>query len=268
MPPRQPPMASSVAAPGAGPPAEASASDAGWLEALRTAAVFGTVAPSLGAGIAVYAATGDRRRAIDCTTSLFGDLATAAAGLELCLEGADNLKQAGPCVVTFNHQSDIDFLLVCAVLRRNFAGVAKQELKHHPVFGPAFRFADTVFIDRSNRAQAVAAMAPAVEALRSGTSIVIFPEGTRSESGALGAFKKGAFHIAMQAQVPVLPVVIHDAARLMPKGAWFARPGRVRVEVLPPVSTDRWAPESIGEHIEIVHSLYRQALTQEAPSRD
>ena len=261
-------MASSAAVPGTDGTAETPESEAGWLEALRTAAVFGSVAPSLGAGLAVYAATGNRRRAIDCTTSLFGDLATAAAGVELCLEGADNLEQAGPCVVMFNHQSDIDFLLVCAVLRRNFAGVAKQELKHHPVFGPAFRFADTVFIDRSDRAQAVAAMAPAVDALRSGTSIVIFPEGTRSESGALGAFKKGAFHIAMQAQVPVLPVVIHDAARLMPKGAWFARPGPVRVEVLPPVSTEDWAVESLGDHIESVHSLYRQALTQSPPSLD
>jgi putative phosphoserine phosphatase/1-acylglycerol-3-phosphate O-acyltransferase len=265
-------MSSSSTVPAAPTPPVVSASlpaePAGWWQALRTAAVFGAVAPSLGAGLAVYAATGNRRRAIDCTTSLFGDLATAAAGLEPVIEGSSHLEQAGPCVVTFNHQSDIDFLLVCAVLRRNFAGVAKQELKHHPVFGPAFRFADTVFIDRSNRGQAAAALAPAVAALAAGTSIVIFPEGTRSESGALGPFKKGAFHIAMQARVPMLPIVIHDAARLMPKGAWFARPGPVRVQVLPAVATDDWTADSLDQHVEFVHSLYRQTLTPRGPASD
>ena len=102
----------------------------------------------------------------------------------------------------FNHQSAIDVLILCKLLHRDFVGISKQEVRSNPIFGPFFALAGTVFIDRSDRTKAIEALKPAVEALREGLSIAIAPEGTRSSTGRLGRFKKGAFHIAMAARRP------------------------------------------------------------------
>jgi len=105
-------------------------------------------------------------------------------------------------------------------------------------------------------------MRPAVEALKDGTSIVIAPEGTRSPTRQLGPFKKGAFHLAMQAGVPIVPIVIHNAGDVAPKGDFVFRPATVDVEVLPPVDTTDWAPETIREHVREVRNLFLRTLGQ------
>ena len=208
----------------------------------------------------MWAATGDRSRAVDTMTSLWGDLGPAAAGLDVEVRGAQHLEAARPAVFLFNHQSQVDAMLVCALLRRNFVGIAKQEIRSHPVMGPAMTFAGTVFIDRSNREQAVAALQPAVETLRRGTSIAIFPEGTRGEKGELGPFKKGAFRIALAAGAPLVPVVIRNAWERMPRGAYVASAGPIEVEVLAPIDTADWTLDGLDGHIEQVRRTFADAL--------
>jgi putative phosphoserine phosphatase/1-acylglycerol-3-phosphate O-acyltransferase len=165
-------------------------------------------------------------------------------------------------VFVFNHQSQVDILVMASLLRRDVGFVAKQEVRRHPIMGPAGAFIGTVFIDRSDRARAVAALRPAVDALRAGHSIAIAPEGTRSRDGALGPFKKGAFHMARAAGVPVVPVVIHDAWRAMPRGAWAVRPARVHVDVLEPVPTSGWRAETLDAHVHEVRARFLAALGQ------
>jgi putative phosphoserine phosphatase/1-acylglycerol-3-phosphate O-acyltransferase len=203
---------------------------------------------------------GSWREAINMTGSVWGDLATSLAGVDLRVEGEEHLWSRRPAVFIFNHQSGIDALFMIKLLRRDMTGVGKQEVRWNPIFGPLFQAAGMVFIDRSNRAQAIEALKPAVQALRQGLSLVIAPEGTRSTTPRLGRFKKGAFHIAMQAGVPIIPVVFRNALDALPKHAVVVRPAAVEAVVLPPIETTEWKREDLDVEIAAVRRQYLEVL--------
>lgn len=221
---------------------------------------MGAILPGLVAGVATWLRTGDRRRARNRAFALWGDLGVRAAGIDLRVRGREHLDSPRPAVFVLNHQSGIDPFLTCALLRRDFVGVAKREIRANPVLGPAFAFAGVVFVDRADRDRAVRALEPAVEALRSGLSLAVAPEGTRSAGARLGPFKKGAFHIALRAGVPVVPIVIENAADVLPRGGWVMCPAAVRVTVLPPLPTDGWRPETLDRHVESVRARFLETL--------
>ena len=132
-----------------------------------------------------------------------------------------------------------------------------------PIVGRVFEAAGVVLIDRKNTEKAIAAMMPLVDAMRvEGKSVCLSPEGTRSITDKLAPFKKGAFHLAMQAGVPIVPIVIHKSNDVQPKGDLLFHPGTVNVEVLPPVDTSSWSVESIDKHVADVRAMYLQALEQ------
>jgi putative phosphoserine phosphatase/1-acylglycerol-3-phosphate O-acyltransferase len=231
----------------------------GPLDWIRTFAALAAIAPGLAAGVATLAATRDRRRAINRAIELWGDLGTRAAGVTLDVLGSAHLTLR-PAVFVFNHQSGADPFLLCALLRRDFVGVAKIEIRSNPVLGPAFAFADTVFVDRADRAQALAALRPAVETLQRGLAILMAPEGTRSDAAALGPFKKGAFRIAMAAGAPIVPIVLHNAFEVLPRGGWFMRATTLRVTVLPPIPTKEWSLEELDARVEEVRQRFVATL--------
>src|SRR5439155_517770 len=165
-----------------------------------------------------------RRDMVNLAITTWGEFGTALAGVRLQVHGEEHLWSHRPAVFIFNHQSAIDMLLLCKLLRRDFVGVAKQEARRNPLFGPAFALAGTVFIDRFDRQRAIAALRPAIAALRAGTSLVIAPEGTRSPTPRHGPFKKGAFHMAMGAGVPIVPIVFRNALDALPKHGLVIRP--------------------------------------------
>jgi putative phosphoserine phosphatase/1-acylglycerol-3-phosphate O-acyltransferase len=227
---------------------------------LRSLGVMATVLPSLLVGLAVLAAGRGRQRAANAMIGVWIRLAPKVAGLRLEVENAERIDASRPAVFLFNHQSSADILILCMLLRRDFTGVAKQELRRHWVFGPAFAFAGAVFIDRFDRPKAVAALQPAVDVVRGGISVGIAPEGTRSRDGKLGPFKKGAFRLALAARVPLVPLVIHDSGRVLPKKKIAVRPATVRVEVLEAISTEGWTLEELDERIAEVRGLYLERL--------
>ena len=98
--------------------------------------------------------------------------------------------------------------------------------------------------------------------LESGRSLVIAPEGTRAPTPRLLPFKKGAFHLAMQAQVPMIPVVIRNAGEIMAAHSMILTPGTVQVRVLAPVPTDDWTPENLNEKVAMVEELYADTLDE------
>jgi WS/DGAT/MGAT family acyltransferase len=169
-------------------------------------------------------------------------------------------------VFLFNHQSQLDVLILAKLLRGGFTGVAKKELASAPGFGLVFRLADVAFVDRGNTAQALEALEPAVRKLRSGISLVIAPEGTRSATPALGPFKKGAFHVAMQAEVPIVPIVIRNSGELMWRNASTIRAGSVQIAVLPPIPTLGWTAGDLDKHVQEARRQYLATLA-DWPSR-
>ncbi|HET7246366.1 MAG TPA: HAD-IB family hydrolase [Streptosporangiaceae bacterium] len=232
---------------------------AGAADIARTVAGLAGMLGGFTAGMVLGAATGSRREAVDLGTTLAGELGSALAGVRLDVHGAEHLA-ARPAVFLFNHQSQLDVLILAKLLRGGFTGVAKKELANSPGFGLMFRLADVAFVDRHDNAQARKALEPAVQKLRNGISLVIAPEGTRSATPALGPFKKGAFHVAMQAGVPIVPIVIRNAGELMWRGATTIHAGTVQVAVLPPVTTDGWDADGLDGHIRHVRGQYLAAL--------
>jgi putative phosphoserine phosphatase/1-acylglycerol-3-phosphate O-acyltransferase len=155
-------------------------------------------------------------------------------------------------VFIFNHQSSLDTLIVGSLVRRDITAVAKKEAARDPRFAPVGLLMDVAYIDRSNSAKARSALEPVVEKLRSGVSLTIAPEGTRTPTPRLARFKKGAFHIAMQAGVPIVPIVIRNAGELMWRGSLVVRPGTVDVAVLDPVATAGWRVGDLDRHIQAI----------------
>ena len=226
---------------------------------LRTAAGIGGLLGGFATGVAVGALSGSRREAVDLGITLGGELGSALAGVRLDVRGAEHLATR-PAVYLFNHQSQLDVLVLAKLLRGGFTAVAKKELANAPAFGLVFRLADVAFVDRGDPAKARQALEPAVQKLHEGISLVIAPEGTRSATPSLGPFKKGAFHVAMQAGVPIVPIVIRNAGELMWRGASTVQSGTVQVRVLPPVPTAGWTVAELDEKVAEIRGQYLATL--------
>ena len=237
---------------------------------LRSIAATWSIIPTFASALPIWALTGSVREAQNFASSVFGDYAAALIGLRLNVKGEQNLWERRPAVFVFNHQSKADVIITAKLLRRDIAGVGKKELKQYPLIGRILEFAGVVFIDRQNSASAIEAMTPLVDAMRfEGKSVVIAPEGTRAVSPRLGPFKKGAFHLAMQAGVPVVPIVIHNAIDVAPKGDFVFRSATVDVEVLPPIDTSDWQAKTIDKHVAEVRRQFLHVLKQdERPVQD
>lgn len=232
-------------------------------EFLRSIAATWSLVPSFAAGLPMWALTGSRREAQNFSFSVFADSASALIGLKLKVKGEEHLWSHRPAVFIFNHQSKADIIIAARLLRRDVAGIGKQEIKKLPVLGKVLAFGGIVYIDRNNSANAIEAMKPLVDAMRNeGKSVVLAPEGTRTITPKLGKFKKGAFHLAMQAGVPMIPIVIHNAGDVAPKGDFVFRSATVEVEVLEPIDTSGWDVSTIDQHIEEVRNQYLNALGQ------
>ena len=226
------------------------------------AASVAALGPAAMVGIPAALATGSLRRGMDLMLSTYADLSNALTGVDLQIEGEEHLWSQRPAVFIFNHPSGLDALLMSRLLRRDVVGVAKQELRNAPVVGSLLRMAGTVFIDRGTRLQAVEAMKPAVEAARQGLSILIAPEGTRSATKRMGRFKKGAFHMAMSAGIPIVPVVIRNALDALPRKGFVVRPATIEVVVHPPIATDDWKREELNDRIAEIQRLFEETLEE------
>ena len=129
-------------------------------------------------------------------------------------------------------------------------------------FGPLGRASTILGTKRFTSIQfsTVGGSKPAVKALEEGKSVVIAPEGTRSKDGRLGEFKRGAFHLAMQAGVPIVPIVIHNATDALPNKSLVVRPAEVKVTVLKPVDTSDWTLRSVAPATRRIHKAYLDIL--------
>lgn len=176
------------------------------------------------------------------------------------VEGADKVDADQSYVVVANHQSLVDIYVLYGCLPMDIKWVMKQELRAVPVLGIACEMMGHILIDRTNTEAAVKSINDARERIRNGISVVFFPEGTRSRTGELGSFKKGAFRLAQELSLPILPVTIHDSNQVLPSDTTHIVPGRVRLQIHDPVPTTGLTAQDAGKLTSEVRELIRESL--------
>jgi 1-acyl-sn-glycerol-3-phosphate acyltransferase len=163
-----------------------------------------------------------------------------ASGCRAVGHGMENLKPGEPFILAANHVSWFDIFAIATLLRVDFHFVAKKELESIPIFGRAWRAAGHISIDRSNRERAVESLRRAGEQMRTENSVVvIFAEGTRSRSGRLQPFKKGAFVLAQETGIPIIPTVVTGSYDIMRPDTFIVRPATIHVYFESPVHVQR-----------------------------
>ena len=170
-------------------------------------------------------------------THYWGKLLLFCAGVDLKVEGLEHLDLKRPYVFAANHQSAFDiFALLAALPKVKF--LAKKELFAIPLFGLALGRAGSLPVDRSNRQAALKSIDQAAQVVREGSSIVIFPEGTRSDNGQLLPFKKGGFVLAIKSGQPIVPVSLSGTGAVLPRGWGRIHSGPIKVVFGRPIPTD------------------------------
>ncbi|MDD2581368.1 MAG: lysophospholipid acyltransferase family protein [Desulfuromonadaceae bacterium] len=191
---------------------------------------------------------------------LWARLALALNGVKITLAGAAHLP-AGPVIFMSNHQSNFDILSLLAALPRQIHWIAKKELFEIPIFGSSMRRGGYIPLDRGDGRKALQSMDEAAATIHQGKSVVLFPEGTRTQDGNLLPFKRGGFILARKAAVPVIPVTINGSGKINPAGQIRLYPGNIHITLHPPVcapeelrrsEAETWMMETVRSRIDSV----------------
>ena len=183
-----------------------------------------------------------------------------ASGCPVVVHGAENLRRGIPQVVASNHISWFDVFALAAVIEAPYHFVAKKELQKIPLFGQALVAAGHIVIDRSNRERAIESLLEAGEKVRhSRGAVVIFPEGTRSRDGKLAPFKKGAFLLAAESRVAIVPTAVTGSFEIMRPGSWRIYPHTIHIHFLDPIPPERVAA-LVGDGPEPLMELVRARI--------
>ncbi|NTU52172.1 MAG: 1-acyl-sn-glycerol-3-phosphate acyltransferase [Chlorobiaceae bacterium] len=170
----------------------------------------------------------------------WGRFSAKLLGITIEIEGEENYRRDLTYLVVSNHAGMADIPLILGTIKLNLRFVAKEELGKIPVFGWALKTGGYVLIKRGQSREALQSMLQAVTTLKKGPSIHIFPEGTRSQTGAILPFKRGAFIIAQKAGVPVLPVTIIGSHLITPKKSLKINKGKIRLIISKPIEPGRY----------------------------
>lgn len=173
------------------------------------------------------------------------------------------LSEGQPCLFVSNHQCALDILVLSYALPYPFGFVAKAELERVPVLGWAIRHSASLFLDRNNPRRSLESLQLAGERIRQGHPVLLFPEGTRGYRPSLRPFKKGAFLLAIEAGVPLVPVVIYDSYRRLDERRMVSRPGTIQVVIGEPIPTEGLHRRHLTTLMDTVQARM-QALLQEA----
>lgn len=182
-------------------------------------------------------------------------------GLKLVIRNAEGFESTGPYVFIANHQNSYDIFTLSSSLQKGTVSIGKKSLKWIPFFGQLYWLAGNILIDRKNRGRAHGTIGTAAEAIRKRKlSIMMFPEGTRNYGRGLLPFKTGAFHTALQAGVPLVPVCMSTTHQQVKLNRW--RNGTVIIEFLPAIPTTGLTKDAVRELMKSAHTQMNAKIAE------
>jgi 1-acyl-sn-glycerol-3-phosphate acyltransferase len=185
-----------------------------------------------------------------------------AVGVRINVRGIEHIPK-GTVIFAANHTSAADAPAIVGAIPRRIAVLLKRSLFGYPIVGQAFHLAQFIPVDRFNRESAITSLEKATEALKSGQSFLIYPEGTRSPDGRLQEFKKGTAVMAIKAGVPLVPIACSNAHRIMKKREMKIYPGEILVEFLPPIDSTAYTFDQREELNQRLHDELSAGLPPE-----
>jgi 1-acyl-sn-glycerol-3-phosphate acyltransferase len=174
--------------------------------------------------------------------------------IRVSVKGLSQVNPARSYIYMSNHQSNFDIPVLLAYLPVQFRWLAKAELFKIPIFSRAMRGAGYVRIDRFNREAAIESIKEAAAKMKDGVSVMIFPEGTRSDDGSIRPFKKGGFVMAVDTGVPIVPIILKGTWPIMAKSSWRINAGEVTLQIEKPIDTTGYTRDTKDDLIETVRS--------------
>jgi 1-acyl-sn-glycerol-3-phosphate acyltransferase len=178
------------------------------------------------------------------------------------VEGRKNIRKNTSYVIISNHQSVYDIFLIYGWIGIDIKWVMKKELGRLPGIGYGSRKVGHIFLDRSNSRVAMESLNEAKRKLVDGTSVVMFPEGTRSDTGALGTFKRGAFKLSIELGLPVLPLTLVGTKDILPNKSYNLMPGKVKMIIHKPIDISKYGENNIQELMRISREIIGSGLPQ------
>lgn len=163
------------------------------------------------------------------------------------VKGRENIDKKQSYIVVSNHQSHYDIFVIYGWMMMDIRWVMKKELRKVPFIGYACEKIGHVIIDRSDHQKAIESINAAKKSLVNGTSVMFFPEGTRSKDGSIGNFKKGAFYLAIDLKLPILPVTIKGTRKILPSGTMNLFPGGAEMIIHEPIPTTGYSERNMQD---------------------
>jgi len=191
-----------------------------------------------------------------------------ASGAKPVFHDREKVNAQRPAIYISNHSSTLDMWVGMWVCPMGGCGLAKKEIRLVPGVGQLYLLSGHPMIDRSNRERAISTMQDVARFInKHRLSLWLWPEGTRSRDGHLQPFKKGFVHAALATRLPIVPIVVHNAAKIFPRGKLKFSPGPLDIEVLDSIATEDWTAETIEEHVDQVRRIVADKLAAGPPSR-
>lgn len=206
------------------------------------------------------------RRGATGVMSFWGNRVMDFAGIKMEIEGLEHLSQE-PSVIMSNHASMIDIPVLFAALPLHLRFIFKHTLAYIPLLGQVMLLVEHIPINRGNRKKSMASLKRAGALIRTGLHIIIFPEGTRSRHATLLPFKKGGFILAIQEDLPIVPISLSHTRTVCGRNSILTRPGIVKIKVHPPVDTKGYRLDQRGDLLEKVRKIIEQGLERDPQER-
>jgi 1-acyl-sn-glycerol-3-phosphate acyltransferase len=185
------------------------------------------------------------------------------SSVKVNVKGLENIEPSKSYIYMSNHRGNFDIPVLLGCLPIQFRWLAKAELFKIPIFGRAMSAAGYVKIDRSNRVSAFKSIEQVAAKMKNGVSVMIFPEGTRSEDGNVKPFKKGGFVMAVDTGAPIVPIILRGTRSIMTKGSWRINPGDVTLTIEKPIDTTGYTRETKEDLIKTVRRVICEVFEKE-----